>query len=205
VNTRKAILLAVTVSVLIAGSVFAANTVRRHQGTHSFDRVNGIVVSIGGTDITATAAEVNTVDVTAGTATGSKAMVLSSAKTIATVTRITGGGFYDDSPTAKTASGDISTAELGAYQLFKVDTTAGAVDLDFSDSALGAALVGQEWKFLVTVGGTNALTITAGDAGVTTFATVQAGAGASCEDAGDFFIVVPYTTTAAKAWSFCTD
>ena len=195
----------VGVVLVVGGSAVAANVVKRFQGTVVADRFNGAILAIAGTDITATAAELNYNDVTtAGTAQGSKAMVLSSAKTLATVTQFeTGNLLLDNYGSTITASADVSTATLHAFQVFLVDTTAGAVDLDFSDSALNAADIGATWKFIQTAG-TNALTITAGDAGVTTIKAVDTD-GAACEDIGDYFTVQPYSTAAATVTSYCAD
>lgn len=197
--------LVLAVGLSVGLPALAQNVAKRFQGTVVADRFNGAKLAIAGTDITSTAAELNANDITAaGTAEGSKVMVLSSAKTIATVNQITVGNYYRNSTTAS-ASADIATATLHFYQLWKVDTTSGAVDLDFGeDVALSASDIGNTWRFLVVTGGTNALTVTAGTT-VSTVATSQAGAGATCEDAGDYLDCMPYTTTAVRCQSFCAD
>lgn len=204
-KTLRSILLGVAIGAVAGyvGTAAAANVVKRWQGTVVADRFNGTTLAIGGTDITATATELNYTDVTtAGTAQGSKALVLSSAKTLATVTQLTVGNYRTASSTAS-ASGDLSTDALHAFQLWYVDTSGGAVDLDFGeDAVLAAADVGQSWRFEI-VAGTNALTITAGTS-VSTVATSNL-LGAACEDVGDFFECVPYTTSAVKCWSYCAD
>lgn len=199
---RRLIAGLVAAAMLVAGVALAANVTKRYRGTHSFDRVNGQIVSIAGTDITSTAAELNYVDVTAGTAAGSKALVLSSGGTIAGITRVSAGN-YRTASTTISASADLSTATLDAYQLWYVTTTGGAVDLDFGeDAALNAADVGQTWRFLI-VAGTNALTITAGTSVSTVGTSVVLGT--ACEDVGDYFDCVPYTTTAVQCWAHCAD
>lgn len=103
------------------------------------------------------------------------------------------------------ASADVTKAELQAGNFFKVDTAAGALDLDFgNDAALDEADIGSEWKFCVGIGGTNALTVTAGASGVTTMKTVD-GDGATCEDVGDCILVTAYSTTQATAFTQCAD
>ena len=102
-------------------------------------------------------------------------------------------------------SADITVAELRAKQVFKVDTGAGAVDLDFAnDAALDAADIGSQWRFFIGIGGTNALTVTAGASGVTTVKTIAVG-GAACEDVGDFIDVIAYSTTQASVVTYCAD
>lgn len=203
ITARRAILAIATLALFLGGVASGAQVAKRYRGTHVFDRMNATVLAIADTNVSSSAAELNYNDITtAGTAQGSKAMVLSSGKTIASVTRFSAGNYRTASTTAS-ASGDLSTATLDAFQLWYVDTSGGAVDLDFGeDAALAAADVGQTWRFEI-VAGTNALTITAGTT-VSTVATSNL-LGAACEDVGDFFDCVPYTTTAVKCWSHCAD
>lgn len=164
------------------------------------DLTNGVVS--GGLS----AAELDYLDIAAaGAAEGSKALVLDSAKGIATVTTITAGNYRKAIyPSVITASADVSTTTLRAYSYFRVATHAGAVDLDFSDSAFVAADRGSEWIFTVEGGGTNALTVTAGDAGVTTIKTVEPD-GTTCEDEGDSITVLLYSTGSATIIKNCAD
>lgn len=108
-------------------------------------------------------------------------------------------------PSAYTASADINKSVLQSYQFFKVDTTGGAVDLDFGDdAALDAADIGSLWTFCVGIGGTNALTVTAGASGVTTVKTIESD-GTTCEDVGDCIDVIAYSTTQASVITHCAD
>lgn len=109
-------------------------------------------------------------------------------------------------PSAYTASADINKSVLQSYQFFKVDTQGGAVDLDFGDdAAMDAADIGSEWLFCVGLGGTNALTVTAGASGVTTVNSGVVLDGSTCEDVGDCIRVILYSTTAATAIPMCAD
>lgn len=207
-NTLRALLIAATLGTLAyAGVAYGANVLNYFsQATAAGDNVlnlNG-TWKVDSTSVTATGAELNYTDVaTAGTAEGTKALVLSSAKTATGITSI-GAGNLVIAATAASASGDLSTATLHAFQQWNVTTTGGAVDLDFGeDAALNAADVGQKWKFII-VAGTNALTVTAGTT-VSTASTVQTAAGSTCEDVGDYIECLPYTTTAIKCFSYCAD
>lgn len=197
---KKTILFLALAAVAFSASAIAAmNIEKRYNG--------GVAVgalAIGGTEITASGTELNYTDVTTiGTAQGSKAVVLDSAMSIAGLKIVDMDNLRLGS-CSFSASADISTAQLHACQVFYVTTTGGAVDLDFGeDEALAAADVGQKWRAVI-VAGTNALTITAGTT-VSTVTTSQVGAGAACEDVGDYFEIVPYTTTAARNSSFCAD
>lgn len=66
--------------LVTAGTGIAANVVKRWQGTVVADKMQMTTLNVGGTDITSTAAELNYVDVTAGTVTASKAVVVDSNK-----------------------------------------------------------------------------------------------------------------------------
>lgn len=97
-----------------------------------------------------------------------------------------------------------SRATLRANQIFLVDTTANAVDLDFSDDAdLESADIGTTWRFIVSAGGTNALTVTDGASGVVikTLAVL----GATCEDAGDSFTCTAYAAEGVSCIKSCAD
>lgn len=108
-------------------------------------------------------------------------------------------------PSNYTASADVDKADLHTYQFFKVDTTDGAVDLDFADDAdLDPADIGSSWRFCVGIGGTNALTVTAGATGVTNLKLVDAD-GTTCEDVGDCIVVTAYATSSATAVTQCAD
>ena len=108
-------------------------------------------------------------------------------------------------PSNYTADADLDLVDLHTYQFFKVDTTDGAVDLDFGDdAALSAADIGSTWKFYVGIGGSNALTVTAGASGVTTIKTVDCD-GTSCEDVGDSIACTAYSTTQATCVTQCAD
>ena len=56
---RRLGLLIVTVISLVAMTAVAANVVQRKRGTWVFDRVSAAILAIAGTDVTATAAELN--------------------------------------------------------------------------------------------------------------------------------------------------
>ena len=97
-----------------------------------------------------------------------------------------------------------SRATLRANQVFLVDTTANAVDLDFSDNAdLEAADIGTQWTFIVSAGGTNALTITDGASGVVVKRINSLGT--TCEDVGDHFICTAYATEGVTCNAHCAD
>ena len=103
------------------------------------------------------------------------------------------------------ASADITRAELYAGNFFKVSTAGAAVDLDFAnDVALDEADIGSTWTFCVDIGGTNALTITAGASGVTTMKAIDL-KGTTCEDVGDCITVTAYSTTQGSAVTSCAD
>ena len=103
------------------------------------------------------------------------------------------------------ATADITVAELQAGNFFKVNTNGAAVDLDFAnDVALDEADIGSTWTFCVDIGGTNALTITAGASGVTTMKAIDL-KGTTCEDVGDCITVTAYSTTQGSAVTSCAD
>lgn len=97
-----------------------------------------------------------------------------------------------------------SRAVLRANQVFLVKTGTNAVDLDFSNDAdLETIDIGTQWTFIVTSGGTNALTVTNGASGVvvTTLNTL----GTSCEDVGDHLICTAIAAEAVVCASVCAD
>jgi hypothetical protein len=99
-----------------------------------------------------------------------------------------------------------SKATLQAADFFLVDTTSNAVDLDFADdAALDAADIGSTWTFIVSAGGTNALTVTAGASGVTTVTTHNATTGTTAEDVGDMIECTAYATTKIACVVYAAD
>lgn len=97
-----------------------------------------------------------------------------------------------------------SRAALRANQVFLVDTTANAVDLDFSnDVDLEAIDLGTQWTFVVSAGGTNALTITNGASGVAV--TTLNSLGTTCEDVGDHLICTAFALEKVVCASVCAD
>ena len=94
--------------------------------------------------------------------------------------------------TFTTADPNPSRDTLRANQVFLIDTTTNAVDLDFSDNAdLEAIDFGTQWSFIVSVGhATQALTVTNGASGVvvTTLNTL----GTTCEDTGDHIVCTAF-------------
>jgi hypothetical protein len=105
---------------------------------------------------------------------------------------------------ATAAAVDLTPALFRASGVFLADTTANAVDFEV-DGALAAADLGTVKHFIVTVGGTNAITFSADGAGVTAVTTIQQGAGASCEDVGDTIRVTVTGTGSAIAETMCAD
>lgn len=189
------------IALLFAFPAFSQNVVKRYKGTVVADRFNGAILAIAGTDITSTAAELNYADVTtAGAAQASKAVVLDASKAVTGI-----GHIAPAAGTAFTAADpNPSRATLRANAYFLVDTTANAVDLDFSNDAdLEAADLGKRWTFIVSAGGTNALTVTDGASGV--LVKLQATAGATCEDVGDRYECMAYALEGVTCASFCAD
>lgn len=184
-----------------ATALAAMNVQKRYQGG-----VEVGALSIAGTEITATGTEINYTDVTtAGVAQGSKALVLSSAKTLTGITQLE-SAVYQIRPFTSviTESRDLSTNELLSYGYYRVATHDGAVDLDFGeDKQFASAFRGARWVFVVEGGGTNALTVTAG----TTVATMKLvdTDGVTCEDEGDRIEVMVYSTAHAVATTYCAD
>lgn len=100
---------------------------------------------------------------------------------------------------------NLTAAQIQAASVFPVSTTANAVDVDFGDdAALSSSDVGSRKLFIVTAGGTNALTVTAGASGVTTVATINT-AGTTCEDVGDVIECIVTSTTTATCVRSCND
>ena len=97
-------------------------------------------------------------------------------------------------------------ATLQAAHFFLVDTSSNAVDLDFADdAALDAADVGAVWTFVVSAGGTNALTVTVGASGVTTVVALSATTGTSAEDVGDMIQCTAFATTKITCVTYAAD
>ncbi len=97
-----------------------------------------------------------------------------------------------------------SRAALRANQVFLVDTTANAVDLDFSnDVDLLAIDIGTTWTFIISGGGTNALTITDGASGVVVKRINSLGT--TCEDVGDHFVCTAYALEGVTCAAHCAD
>lgn len=148
-------------------------------------------------------------DVTDGTAAGSKALVLSSAKTIASITQITAGLYRVTNGTTISGVTDknLSAAEAHSAQFFLVNTSApggSTLDIDFfDDTAPDSADIGARWDFIIVTGG-SALTVTAGASGVTTVTTLNT-LGSTCEDAGDTISCQLRSTTAATCTRTCAD
>jgi hypothetical protein len=139
--------------------------------------------------------------------TGTNDMLLTAAggdvTTVATVTAAGYQGVINSSLTS--AATDLTAAQFRASGVFPADTSANAVDVEISE-ALAAADVGVSKIFRVATGhATNALTVTADASGVTTATLIQQGAGASCEDANDFFRVTVKGTAAITVESYCAD
>jgi len=100
---------------------------------------------------------------------------------------------------------NLTAAQIQAASVFPVSTTANAVDVDFGDdAALSASDVGSRKTFIVTAGGTNALTVTAGASGVTTVTTLNT-LGTTCEDVGDVVECIVTSTTTATCVRTCAD
>jgi hypothetical protein len=101
---------------------------------------------------------------------------------------------------------NLTKANIQAASWWSVDTSANAVDVDFGDdAALDAQDIGSKKVFHVTTGHTTqALTVTAGAAGVTTVTTINA-VGTTCEDAGDMIECTVYATTKVTCVTFCAD
>ena len=106
--------------------------------------------------------------------------------------------------TFTTADPNPTRAQLRAAGFFLVDTTSNAVDLDLSNDADFTAVdLGTEWKFLISAGGTNALTVTNGGSGVviTTLNTL----GTTCEDVGDSIVCTAFALEKALCVTTCAD
>ena len=142
---------------------------------------------------------------TAGTATASKAIVLDASKGISALGLIAAGNYRKTNGTTfTTADPNPSRATLRASGFFLVDTTANVVDLDWSDDAdMEAADLGTQWEFIISAGGTNALTVTNGASGVvvTTLNTL----GSTCEDVADSIICTAFALEAVRCLTICAD
>lgn len=103
------------------------------------------------------------------------------------------------------ASVALTAAQIQAASVFPVSTTANAVEVKLADdAALAAADVGSRKLFIVTAGGTNALTVVAGTSGVTTVRTINT-LGTTCEDVGDVIECIVTSTTTATCVRSCAD
>jgi len=113
--------------------------------------------------------------------------------------RVTNGATFT------TADPNPTRATLRAAGYFKVDTTANAVDLDFSNDAdLEAADLGTTWRFVLAPGhATQALTVTNGGSGVvvTTLNTL----GTTCEDTADIITCTAVALEAVTCVTVCAD
>ena len=120
--------------------------------------------------------------------------------TTVTADMVTADSYRVTNATAITASADLDKADLQAASFWAVNTTAGAVDLDFGDdAAMDAADVGSRKTFVVTAG-TNALTITAGATGVTTISTPTV---VTCDTIGDTIECIVTGTASATCLKTC--
>lgn len=103
------------------------------------------------------------------------------------------------------AAVELTKANVQASSFFPVDTSTNAVDVEIN-AALDAADVGSEKVFVVTTGhATQALTVTADGAGVTTVVTQAATTGTTAEDAGDMIRCTVYATQAMVCVVYAAD
>ena len=161
-------------------------------------------LTAGSTTITET--ELGYLDgLTLGTVAASKAVTVDANSGTSGLELVKAGQYRKDNGTTFTAADpNPSRATLRGSGFWLVDTTANAVDLDFSDDAdLEAADIGTDWVFMISAGGTNALTITNGASGVaiTTLNTL----GTTCEDVGDQIRCTGLALEAAVCVTTCAD
>ena len=190
---------------LTLGTLAASKVLTLDSGEDATWPATGIL-TYGGSQITATGTELSYTDVTtAGTAQASKAAVLDASKGISALGIVQVANLRLVNGTTLTAADpNPSRATLRAAGFFLVDTTGNAVDLDFSDDAdLEAADLGTQWEFVVSAGGTNALTVTNGASGVvvTTLNTL----GTTCEDVADSIICTAFALEAVRCLTVCAD
>lgn len=204
-----ALLLAILGAPTLVGVAWAASVLNYFsQATASGDNVfnlNG-TWKVDTTSVTATGTELNYTDVaTAGTAEASKALVLDANKGATGLELVSAGQYRrENGATFTAADPNPSRATLRGASFFLVDTTANAVDLDFSDDAdLEAADIGTEWIFIVSAGGTNALTVTNGASGVAV--TTLNALGATCEDVNDVYRCVGTALEKVVCTTVCAD
>lgn len=115
-NRMSLIVVGIIAGVVLAVSIPAAAFIsgKRWSGNHTFDKINAKnSLEIAGTAVTSTAAELNYVDVTAGTLTASKALVADSSSQLDDVD-VTGGYKIDGQYGLAAADVTISGAELQA-------------------------------------------------------------------------------------------
>lgn len=195
-----------------AGAALDVDEVRRTRAAYKSNTVgDGIVTLLDRVDVTSV-----------GVAQASSAAVLDSSKGISGLgtisATVTSSGTLSASGIASlehlrspvgqtftTADPNPSRATLIGNNVFFVDPTANAVDLDFSDDTdLLAVDLGTEWKFIVSVGhATQALTVTNGASGVvvTTLNTL----GTTCEDTGDYITCTAFALEKVICATVCAD
>jgi hypothetical protein len=100
---------------------------------------------------------------------------------------------------------DLTLTQWRSASYFPVTTAGGAVDIEMAGtpaaSDYGAAKIFQ----LATGHSSNALTVSADGAGLTTIVTQQGGAGASCEDTGDYIVCWAISGTVGVCTTYCAD
>ena len=145
------------------------------------------------------------VTVTPGTVKASSPVVVDASKNAQSFGIIAAGNYrVTNGSTFTAADPNPSRATLRAAGFFLVDTTANAVDLDISDDAdFEAADLGTEWLFLISAGGTNALTVTNGASGVAV--TTLNALGTTCEDVGDSIRCTAFALEKALCVTTCAD
>ena len=121
--------------------------------TH-FSGVDATLVKIGGTQVTATAAELNAVDgATAGTAVASKSLVVDSSKDIAGINVLGVAQIDADSGTGTTSSSAVTVSKMaGVITTEALTTAAGANEAITLTNTLIAA---GDMVFVQYAGGTN--------------------------------------------------
>lgn|SRR5512139_102498 len=107
-----------------------------------------------------------------------------------------------------TIAADVGAMTLTQYRsasYFPVNTSSAAVDIEIA-SALTASDFGAHKIFAVATGhATQALTVSADGAGVTTVVTQQGGGGTTCEDKGDYIDCFGIATDTLVCTTFCAD
>ena len=190
---------------LTLGTLAASKVLTLDAGEDATWPATGIL-TYGGAQITASGTELSYTDVaTAGTAEASKAVILDASKGITGLEIVSAGQYRKENGSTFTAADpNPSRATLRGSAFFLVDTTANAVDLDWSDDAdMEEADLGTQWHFVISAGGTNALTVTNGASGVvvTTLNTL----GTTCEDVGDNITCTAFALEAVVCNTTCAD